>query len=98
MPSMAHISINLTLNPNIDMVINSLDNLLDIGNGFDSERGHSLSLSMYKLRSPSISSSECSKEYHICVKKRSNRMDKDEPVRTIDSIKLEYVSQGKQKD
>ena len=95
---MAHISNNLTLNPNINMVINPLDNLLDIGNGFNSERGHSLSLSMYKPRLPSISSSEYSEEYHVHVKRRSNRMDEDEPVRTIDSIKLEYISQGEQKD
>ena len=80
------------------MVINPLDNLLDIGNSFNSERGHSLSLSMHKPRSPSISSSECSEEYHVHVKKRSNRMNEDEPVRTIDSIKLEYISQREQKD
>jgi len=53
---------------------------------------------MYKLRSPSISSSKYSEEYHVHVKRRSNRMDKDEPVGTIDSIKLEYVFQRGQKD
>ena len=53
---------------------------------------------MYKLRSPSISSSKCSDEYHVRVKKISDRMDEDEPVRSIDSIKLEYASQGGQKD
>jgi len=47
---------------------------------------------MYKPRSPSISSSKCSEEYYICIKRRSNRMDKDELVGTIDSIKLEYTS------
>jgi len=95
---MAHISNNLTPNPNIDMVIDPLDNLLDIGNGFNSERGHSLSLSMHKPRSPSISSSKCSEEYHVHVKRMSDRMDKNEPVGTIDSIKLEYMSQEGQKD
>ena len=80
------------------MVINSLNNLLDIGNGFNSERGHSLSLSIHKLRLPSISSSEYSEEYHVHVKRRSNRIDEDEPIRTIDSIKLEYISQAEQKD
>jgi len=90
---MASISNNLTPNPDINMVINLLDNLLDIGNSLDSERGCSLSLSMYKLRSSSISLSKCSKEYHIHVKRMSNRIDEDEPVGTIDSIKLEYASQ-----
>ena len=95
---MASISNNLTPNPDIDMVIDPLDNLLDIGNSFDSERGLSLSLSMHKPRSPSISSSECSEEYHVCVKRMSDRMDEDEPVGTSDSIKLEYASQEGQKD
>ena len=89
---MASISNNLTPNPDINIVIDPLDNLLDIGNGFNSKRGHSLSLSMHKLRSPSISLSECSEEYHVHVKRMSNRMDKDKPVGTIDSIKLEYAS------
>jgi len=53
---------------------------------------------MHKLRSPLISLSEYSEEYYVCVKRMSNRMDEDEPVRTIDSIKLEYMSQERQKD
>jgi len=53
---------------------------------------------MHKLRSPSISSSKCSEEYHVHVKRMSDRMDKNEPVGTIDSIKLEYMSQEGQKD
>ena len=95
---MAHISDNLTPNPDIDMVIDPMDNIFDIGNGFKNERGHSLSLSMYKPRSSSISSSECSEEYHVCVKRMSDRMDEDEPVSSIGSIKLEYTSQEGQKD
>jgi len=95
---MAHNTDNLTPNPDIDMVIDLMDNLFNIGNSFDNERGCSLSLSMHKPRLSSISSSECSEEYHIHVKNISNRMDKDEPVRFIDSIKLEYMSQEGQKD
>jgi len=90
---MAYISNNLTPNPDIDMVIDPLDNLLNIGNSFNSERGYSLLLSMYKPRLPSISSSECSEEHYVCVKRMSDRMDEDKPVRTIDSIKLKYMSQ-----
>jgi len=95
---MAHIADNLSLNPDIDMIINPMDNLFVISNGFDNERDHSLLLSMHKPRSPSISSSKCSNEYHVHIKKISDRMNKDEPVGSIDSIKLEYVSQGGQKD
>jgi len=80
---MAHIADNLTPNPNIDMVIDPMDNLFDIGNSFDNERGRSLSLSMHKPRLPSISSSECSEEYHVHVKRISDRMDEDEPVGSI---------------
>jgi len=92
---MAYISNNLTPNSDIDIVIDPMDNLFDIGNGFENERGHSLSLSMHKPRSPSTSSSECSEEYYVCVKRMSNRMDEDEPVSSIGNIKLEYVSQGR---
>jgi len=90
---MAYISNNLTPNPDIDIVIDPMDNLFNIGNGFENERGHSLSLSMYKPRSPSTSSSECSEEYYVCVKRMSDRMDKDKLVGSIGNIKLEYVSQ-----
>ena len=83
---MANISNNITPNQDINMVINSLDNLFDIGNNFDEVRGRSLALSMYKPRFPSISSSECSKDYHIHAKRKSNRMDKDKPVNSISSI------------
>ena len=95
---MAHIADNLTPNPDIDMVIDTMDNLFDIGNSFDNERGRLLLLSMHKPRSPSISSSECSEECHVHVKRISDRMDEDEPVGSIDSIKLDYTSQGGQKD
>jgi len=90
---MATIFNNLTLNPDINMVINSVDNIFNIGDSFKAEKGCSLSLSMYKPRSPSISSSECSKDYHIHIKKDSDRIDEDKPVSSIGSIKIEYVSQ-----
>ena len=43
-------------------------------------RGHSLALSMYKPRSPSISSSESKEEYHICIQRISDKMDEDDPI------------------
>jgi len=97
-PAIANISDNLTPNSNINMVIDPENNIYDIGKGFKKERDHFLSFSIYKPRSPSISLSECSKDYHICVKRMSDRMDKDELVNSIGSIKIEYAFQGGQKD
>jgi len=96
--TMANISNNLTPNSDIDMVVDPLDNLYDIGDSFKEERDCLLSLSMHKPRSLSISLSKYSKEYHIYVKRESNRIDEDEPVTSIGSIKIEYTSQGVQKD
>jgi len=42
-----------------------------------------LALSVHKPRSLSISSSESNKEYHIRVKRDSDRMDEDDPVSPI---------------
>jgi len=95
---MANISDNLTPNSNINMVINPEDNIYDIGKDFKKGRDCSLLFNIQKLRSPSISLSECSKDYYICVKRMSDRIDKDKPVNSIGSIKIEYISQGGQKD
>jgi len=96
--AMANISNNLTSNSDINMVIDPEDNIYDIGNGFKEGRGCSLLLSIHKPRSPSISSSKCSEDYYVHVKRNSNRMDENEPVGSISSIKIEYVSQRGQKD
>ena len=95
---MAHIPKNLTLNPNIDMVINPADNLFDIGNGYENDRDCSLLLSIYRPQLPSISSSECSEEHHIHVKRTSDKIDENKPVGSINSIRLEYAFQRGQKD
>ena len=78
--AMANISNNLTSNSDINMVIDPKDNIFDIGDAFEKRRGCSLSFSMYKSRSPSISSSKCSEDYHVCIKRDSDRMDKNELV------------------
>jgi len=96
--AIANISNNLTPNSDIDMVVNPLDNLYDIDDSFEKRRGHLLSLSMHKPKSLSIFSSKYSKEYHIHIKRESNRMDEDEPVTSIGSIKVEYALQKGQKD
>ena len=76
----------------IDMVVDPLDNLFDIGNKFDKMRGHSLALSAHKPRSPSIFLSKCTEEYHIHIKRESNRMDEDKPITFVSSIQVEYTS------
>ena len=93
---MANISNNSTPNSDINMVINPKDNIFNISDAFKERRSHSLLFSIHKLRFPSISSSKCSENYHICVKRNSNRMDENEPVSSIGSIKIDYMSQGKQ--
>jgi len=95
--AIANVSNNLTPNSDIDMIVDPLDNLYNIDDSFEEGRGRSLSLSMHKPRSPSISSSKYSKEYHIYVKRESNRMNEDEPIISIGSIKVEYTFQERQK-
>ena len=96
--AMANISNNLTSNSDINMVINPEDNIYNIGDSFEERRDCSLLFSMHKLRSPSISSSKCSEDYHIHVKSKSDRIDEDEPISSISSVKVEYISQRGQKD
>ena len=74
----------------------NFDIAIDSGNNFfidNKMRGYSLALSVYKLRTSSMSSSKCDEEYHIYIKRNSNRMEKDKPVTSIDSIQIEYISQ-----
>ena len=89
----AHITNNMALIQDIDMVVDPLDNLFDIGNKFDKVRGCSLALSAYRPRFPSISLNKCGEEYYIWVKKESNRIDEDEPVTSVGSIQIEYATQ-----
>jgi len=84
---------NIALTQDINMVVDPLDNLFDIGNNFDEVRGCSLVLSTHRPRSSSISLRKCDKEYHIHVKRNSNRMEEDEPVISVGSIQVEYAFQ-----
>ena len=58
------------------MAVNSVNDLF-IG---DEVRGCSLALSVHKPRSPSISSSESDKEYYICIKRDSDRIDENKSI------------------
>ena len=77
---------NIASIQDIDIVVDSLDNLFDIDNNFDEMRNHSLALSTHRPKSLSISSSNCDKEYHIRVKRESDRMDEDKPVTSVGNI------------
>ncbi len=69
--AMANIFNSLTPNQDIDIVVNPLDNLFDIGNNFDEVRSCSLALSVHKPRSPSISLSKCFERVpHMCQKEK----------------------------
>jgi len=74
------------------MVFDPDDNIYNIGEDFKEKRGCFLSFNIYKPRFPSISLSECSEDYHIHVKRMSDRMNEDEPVNSVSSIKVEYAS------
>ena len=67
--------------------------MFNLDNNLDEVRGCSLDMSIYRPRSPSLSSSECEEEYHIHVKWKSNRMDEDNLVNSPSNFSLEYMIQ-----
>jgi len=79
----------------IDMVVNPLDNLFDIGNNFDKVRSHSLALSAYRPKSPSLSLSNCEEEYYIRVKRVCDRIDKDNSITSASSIQKLSMQPGR---
>ena len=77
----------------IDMAIDFVNDLFT----GDEVRDHSLALSVHKFRSLLISSSKSDKEYNICVKRDSDRMDEDEPVSSIGNSQDEYMTEERKK-
>jgi len=77
----------------IDMAIDSVNDLFT----GDEVKGHSLALSVHKPRSLSISSSKSNEEYHICVKRDSDRMDEDKLVFSTGNSQDEYMTQERKK-
>jgi len=80
------------------MIVNLLNNLFDISNNFDKVRDCFLALSAHRPRSPLISSSKCDEEYHIHVKRNSNRMEENKPITSVSNIQVEYISQKGRND
>jgi len=58
-------SLKLTPGQDINMETNSIEAMFDLDNNLDEVRGHSLNMSIYRPRSPSLSLSKSGKEYHI---------------------------------
>ena len=75
------------------MVIDLVDDIFK-GNcdNYDKVRGCSLASSMYCLRTPSLFSSHCDEDYTIRVQRESDRMVKNDPVTSTNSLQLEYMS------
>ena len=85
---------NMARIQNNNMVIDPVKDLFP-----DNEvRDYSLALSMYKPRSPSISSSESKEEYHVCIQRISNKMDEDDPVPESNNNQVEDTTQEKEKN
>ena len=87
-------SFNLASEDDIDMVTNPLGTMFNLNNNLDEVRGHSLDASTHRPRSPSLSLSKNEEEYHVCVQHESDRMNEDEPVNSLGSVNLEYVTQS----
>ena len=84
----------------LNMDIDPVSTMFELDHNDNEVRGHSLDMSIHRPRSSSMSSSECDEEYHIRIQKESNKMVKDnnniEPANSIDSIRLEYMTQKSQ--
>ena len=77
-----------------DIAVDSIKNLFTD----DEMRGHLLALSVYRPRSPSISSSISNEEYYVCVKRDSNRINKNKSVSSIGNSQVEYETWKRKKD
>ena len=87
------ITLNIASNSDVNMVDDSFDKLFEnISNNFDEVRGYSLALSAHRPRTPSMSSSNCNEDYVTRIQKKSNRMDEDNSITSLESVQLEYVT------
>ena len=88
---------NIASNEDNNMTVDSFDALFEkISENYDEMRGCSLALSAHSPRTSSMSSSDYKEEYAVRVKRISDRMDKDEPIASLDSVQLEYVTSKSQ--
>ena len=85
-------SLKSVFKEDIDMVTNPIRAMFNLNNNLDKVRGCSLDASTYRPRSLSILLSENEEEYHVCVQCESDRMDEDEPVNSLGSVDMEYMT------
>jgi len=83
-------SLKLMPGQNINMETNSFKSMFDLEHNLDEVRGHSLDMSIYRPKSPSLSSSKSGEKYYIRVKHESDRMDEDESAISSSNFSLEY--------
>ena len=77
----------MTSNNDINMVVNSLDNLFkNISDNFDKVRNYSLVLSAYYIRTSSMFSSNYDEDYAQRMQRKSDRIVKDNPVTISNSV------------
>ena len=92
--SISSISLKPTFDLDINMVKDPIKAMFNLNNEV---RGCSLDLSIHNSRSPSPSPSTISnlskEEYALHIQWESDRMDKDEPVKSSNKFSLEYVIQ-----
>ena len=91
---MSQTTSNLVLSQDIDMDIDPVKAMFNLNDNYEEVRGCSLDMSIHRpgSPSPSLSSSECDEEYHVCVQQESNKMIEDEPVNSSGNFELEYTT------
>ena len=79
------------------MNVDPISTMFELDHNNNKVRDCSLDASIHRPRSSSMSSSECDKEYHICVQRESEKMVEDdndiEPTNSSSSIRLKYATQ-----
>jgi len=81
----------------LNMDVDPVSTMFELDHIDDEVRDRSLDVSIHRPRSPSMFSSKCDKEYHICVQRESEKMVEDDndikPTNSRGSIRLEYATQ-----
>ena len=90
-------TLNMSPNNNMNMIVNLANDFFEKNCDIHDEvRGHSLVHSVHCPRTPSLSSSECDKNYATRVQRESNRIVEDNTIAPSDSPLLEYAASKSQ--
>ena len=91
--TMSFNSLKLIPEQDINMDTNPIEAIFNLDNNLKVMRGRSLDMSIHRPRSLLLLLSECEEEYHIQVKRESNRIDEDDPTISSNNFSLEYTTQ-----